>query len=502
MGAQQSRSDTQTGHLERLKSSFPGRLRNASSLSSLARRPHSVPPDSKPSFPRNSNNETTGAQKIEEPTGHPNGTKGTAVEADESHTRRPRPKSIMPVTVPCQYRTGKTLGSGTYAIVKEAVHIETGKYYACKVINKKLMEGREHMVRNEIAVLKKVSSGNRNIVTLHDYFETSHNLYLCFDLCTGGELFDRICAKGNYYEADAADLVRTIFQAVKYIHDSGIVHRDLKPENLLFRTQAEEADIMIADFGLSRVMEAEKLNMLTEICGTPGYMAPEIFKKTGHGKPVDIWAMGVVTYFLLAGYTPFDRDSSQLEMEAIIAGDYKFEPHEYWENVTETAKDFVRKCLTINPADRPTAAEVLQHKWLADTTPHFVPDPTADGAPTDLLPHVKKAFNAKLLWRKAGFSIRAMNRMAALAHNHHENDEYTKLRDDLQQFKAESAQETLESASITHHHNLVHPSGEDLLLKKSDDISVNATGADDIDSKMAKASLSDKDEKIARGQDV
>jgi calcium/calmodulin-dependent protein kinase I len=135
-------------------------------------------------------------------------------------------------------------------------------------------------------------------------------------------------------------------KAVQYIHDSGIVHRDLKPENLLFRTPAEDADVMIADFGLSRVMEEEKFHLLTEICGTPGYMAPEIFKKSmcctrfmtiyeslmnicraaGHGKPVDIWAMGVITYFLLAGYTPFDRENQQLEMQAIIAGDYKFEP--------------------------------------------------------------------------------------------------------------------------------------------------------------------------------
>lgn len=134
-------------------------------------------------------------------------------------------------------------------------------------------------MRNEITVLKHVSRGHRNIVTLHDYFETAHNLYLIFDLCTGGELFDRICAKGNYYEGDAADLVRTVMRAVVYIHSTGIVHRDLKPENLLFRTKDEEADIMIADFGLSRVMDDDKFQLLTEICGTPGYMAPEIFKK-------------------------------------------------------------------------------------------------------------------------------------------------------------------------------------------------------------------------------
>jgi serine/threonine protein kinase len=315
-----------------------------------------------------------------------------------------------PQTVPCQYRTGKTLGSGTYAVVKEAVHIKTGKYYACKVINKKLMEGREHMVRNEIAVLKRVSSGHPNIVTLHDYFETSHNLYLCFDLCTGGELFDRICAKGNYYEADAANLLRTIFKAVKHIHDAGIVHRDLKPENLLFRTKAEDADIMIADFGLSRVMEEDRFHLLTEICGTPGYMAPEIFKKSGHHKPVDIWAMGVITYFLLCGYTPFDRETQQEEMEAIIAGNYKFEPVEYWANVSETARDFVRTCLTIDPAKRPTAAQALDHKWLADEKRHFVP--TESGAPRDLLPHIQSHFNAKKTLRKAVLSMIAVKRMS------------------------------------------------------------------------------------------
>jgi serine/threonine protein kinase len=386
----------------------------------------------------------------------------------------------MPVTVPCQYRTGKTLGSGTYAIVKEAIHVETGKYYACKVINKKLMEGREHMVRNEIAVLKRISSGHRNIVTLHDYFETSHNLYLCFDLCTGGELFDRICAKGNYYEADAASLVDTIFKAVKYLHDSGVVHRDLKPENLLFRTTQEDADIMLADFGLSRIMEEERLNLLTEVCGTPGYMAPEIFKKTGHGKPVDIWAMGVITYFLLAGYTPFDRDSQQQEMEAIIAGDYKFEPEEYWRNVSPTAKDFVSTCLTVDPAKRPTAAMVLQHKWLADERAHFVPGPT--GSPADLLPHVKRAFNAKQLWRKAAFSIKAVNRMATLAHMEHDPGK-VQMRADISKYKEESAKEVMEHASITYQ--------EGAALKKVDDISVD--GSNDLQSQMAKATLREKD---------
>ncbi|KAJ3997338.1 kinase-like domain-containing protein [Lentinula boryana] len=391
-------------------------------------------------------------------------------------------------TVPCQYRTGRTLGSGTYAIVKEAIHIKTGKYYACKVINKKLMEGRENMVRNEIAVLKRISSGNRNVVTLHDYFETAHNLYLCFDLCTGGELFDRICAKGNYYEG----------------------------------TPAEDADIMIADFGLSRVMEGgiggEKLNLLTEICGTPGYMAPEIFKKTGHGKPVDVWAMGVITYFLLAGYTPFDRESQQAEMEAIIAGDYKFEPQEYWANVSQTAREFIRWCLTIDPNQRPTASECLKHKWLASATPHFVPDPESPtGGPTDLLPHVKKAFNAKGLWRKAAFSIRALNRMTVLAGSGYNNHaEAQRLREDVATYKEESEKEKMEDASITHQHESdsnppspaspVHSSsakgaltqGQKDAAKKQDDISVDNQNDQSLETMMAKTRLNEKDQEMDR----
>lgn len=357
-------------------------------------------------------------------------------------------------TVPCQYKTGKTLGSGTYAVVKEAVHTKTGKFYACKVISKQLMNGREYMVRNEIAVLKKVSAGHANIVTLYDYFETANNLYLVFDLCTGGELFDRICAKGSYYEADAADVVRTVLNAVKYIHDAGIVHRDLKPENLLFRTKSEDAELLIADFGLSRVVDDKKHAMLTEVCGTPGYMAPEIFKKTGHGKPVDVWAVGVIAYFLLCGYTPFDRESQSEEMEAICAGDYKFEPEQYWEGVSDTAKDFVRSCLTIEQKQRPTAEEALAHPWLSATTPHFVPDPqSSEGAPTNLLPGIRQAFDARKTFRKAVLGMMAVRRLTLSPHSGTNS-----LAEEIKGYKAEAEKEqTHEEFEITYAHGEGEP---------------------------------------------
>ncbi|KAL8277474.1 hypothetical protein RQP46_010104 [Phenoliferia psychrophenolica] len=235
-------------------------------------------------------------------------------------------------TVPCQ-----TLGQGTYAIVKEAAHIKTGRYYACKVINKNLMTGREHMIQNEIDVLKTISQGHTNIVTLWDYFETQNNLYLVTDLCSGGEPFDRICAKGSYCEHDAANLVKDVVSAVSYLHHAGIVHRDLKPENLLFRSKDEDADMLIADFGLSKMIDEQTYSTLRTTCGTLGYMAPEIFKKLGHGKPVDVWAIGVITYFLLYGYTPFGRDSQVDEIQAICSADYAFEPQEYyWSGVSSS----------------------------------------------------------------------------------------------------------------------------------------------------------------------
>jgi len=363
-----------------------------------------------------------------------------------------------PAQVPCAYKTGRTLGQGTYAVVKECCHIETGKYYACKVISKRLMEGREHMVRNEIASLKLVSQGHRSIVTLVDYFETMNNLYLVTDLCVGGELFDRICERGSYYEQDAAHIVRTIVEAVVYLHAQNIVHRDLKPENLLFRDKTEESDLLIADFGLSRVVDDEKMTALSTTCGTPGYMAPEIFKKTGHGKPVDMWAIGVITYFLLCGYTPFDRDSAVEEMQAIIHAQYAFEPAMYWEGVSSDARDFIDKLLTTDPAARLTAQGALAHPWLASVD--LGAGTAASGAggaaaeegkkagQRDLLPDIKNAFNAKRTFKKAVRGVLLINRLRgdqADANNPDKlpKEELDRLREGIE--AAEKEAETLDS---------------------------------------------------------
>ena len=253
-------------------------------------------------------------------------------------------------------------------------------------------------------MLKKVSMGNQNILTLVDYFETMNNLYLVTDLALGGELFDRICRKGSYYESDAAGLIRATLSAVAYLHDHGIVHRDLKPENLLFRTPEDNADLLIADFGLSRIMDEEKFHVLTTTCGTPGYMAPEIFKKTGHGKPVDLWAIGVITYFLLCGYTPFDRDSDFEEMQAILKADYSFTPIEYWRGVSSHGKDFIQRCLTVDPYRRITAHDALQHPFVTGSA-------LTSKLGENLLPAIKRNFNARRTLHAAIDTVRAINKL-------------------------------------------------------------------------------------------
>ncbi|RDW57643.1 hypothetical protein BP6252_13725 [Coleophoma cylindrospora] len=298
----------------------------------------------------------------------------------------------------CRYKTGKTLDVNSSSVIKECIHIDTGRYYAAKVINKRLLVGREHIIRNEIAVLKKVSMGHKNIVTLVDYFETMNNVYLVMDLYLGGELFDRICRKGSYYESDAAQIVESTCSAVAYLHDEGIVHRDLKPENLVFRTPDDNADLLVANFDLSRIIDKE--DVLRDTVGTPGYMAPEIFKKTGHGKPADMWAIGVITYFLLCGYTPFDRDSNLEEMQAILVADYSFTPIEYWRGVSASAREFIKRCLMVDPQQRITAHEALSHPFVLQRFPAV-----------SWVPVKRRNFNARRTWYVGVAVVMAVNKL-------------------------------------------------------------------------------------------
>lgn len=297
-----------------------------------------------------------------------------------------------------KYKIGKTLGTGNFSVVKRCTDKETGKEYALKIIDKKMVEGKEEMIETEIAILKKVK--HKNVISMVEAFDTPEKLYLVMDLATGGELFERIVNKGSYTEADASTLVRSICEAIAYLHDQDVVHRDLKPENLLFSTPDEDATIMITDFGLSKLVN--DATYLTTACGTPGYVAPEVLRQKGYGRAVDLWSLGVITYILLCGYPPFyDEDQASL-FETILRGKFDFHA-EYWGSISTSAKDLITKLLTVEPSKRLTAREALAHPWVAGTS----------ASQTDLLKNISSGMirYSKNRLRAVGKAVIMVNRL-------------------------------------------------------------------------------------------
>jgi calcium-dependent protein kinase len=198
-------------------------------------------------------------------------------------------------------------------------------------------------------------------------FEGTRHLHLVQELCTGGELFDRIIARGHYSENDAAILVRKILLAVKHCHDRDICHRDLKPENFLFQTKDEDAELKVIDFGLSRMDDGLSAGVMTTRVGTPYYIAPEVLGRH-YDKSCDLWSIGVITYILLCGYPPFYGDTDPEIFASVRAGRYDFDSPE-WTYVSNEAKDFISNLLLLKPSQRLTAEEALRHPWLSGAAP-------------------------------------------------------------------------------------------------------------------------------------
>ncbi|XP_073206908.1 calcium/calmodulin-dependent protein kinase type 1 isoform X2 [Lepidochelys kempii] len=212
-------------------------------------------------------------------------------------------------------------------------------------------------------------SGSRikhpNIVALDDIYESGGHLYLIMQLVSGGELFDRIVEKGFYTERDASQLIRQILDAVRYLHDMGIVHRDLKPENLLYYSPDPDSKIMISDFGLSKIEGSG--SVMSTACGTPGYVAPEVLAQKPYSKAVDCWSIGVIAYILLCGYPPFYDENDAKLFEQILRAEYEFDSP-YWDDISESAKDFIQHLMEKDPSKRFTCEQALRHPWIAGDT--------------------------------------------------------------------------------------------------------------------------------------
>ncbi|KAJ3258962.1 Calcium/calmodulin-dependent protein kinase type 1 [Boothiomyces macroporosus] len=248
---------------------------------------------------------------------------------------------------------GEKLGSGTFATVTLVTENATGKKYAMKVIEKSKSKGMEEQIIKEITILKRIK--HHNIIRLYECFETRDKIYISVD---GGELFDRIVNLGYYGEDDAKKIVKGIIDAVQYLHNAGI---DLKPENLLMASKADDAEVKLADFGLSTIVTND--SMLKTSCGTLTYCAPEILRGESYGKPVDLWSIGVITYILLSGYPPFwDKDEAVM-MELTLRGKFAFFSPD-WDEVSDIGKDFICQLIQVDSAKRMTCAQAQEHQWL------------------------------------------------------------------------------------------------------------------------------------------
>ncbi|XP_035997857.1 calcium/calmodulin-dependent protein kinase type II subunit gamma isoform X26 [Fundulus heteroclitus] len=260
-----------------------------------------------------------------------------------------------------EYQLYEELGKGAFSVVRRCVKKSSGQEYAAKIINTKKLSPRDHQKLEREARICRLLK-HPNIVRLHDSISEEGFHYLVFDLVTGGELFEDIVAREYYSESDASHCISQILESVNHIHQHDIVHRDLKPENLLLASKMKGAAVKLADFGLAIEVQGDQQAWFG-FAGTPGYLSPEVLRKDPYGKPVDIWACGVILYILLVGYPPFwDEDQHKLYQQ-IKAGAYDF-PSPEWDTVTPEAKNLINQMLTINPAKRITAEQALKHPWI------------------------------------------------------------------------------------------------------------------------------------------
>ncbi|XP_010924783.1 calcium-dependent protein kinase 1 isoform X1 [Elaeis guineensis] len=332
----------------------------------------------------------------------------TSAGGDGPKALRPRPAAATPrlltpsvgrvlgrpmEDVRAFYTFGRELGRGQFGVTYLVTSKQTGERFACKSIATRKLTHRDDIedVRREVQIMHHLT-GHRNIVELKAAYEDRHSVNLVMELCEGGELFDRIIAKGHYSERAAAALCREIVTVVHICHSMGVMHRDLKPENFLFLNKKEDSPLKATDFGLSVFFKPGEV--FKDIVGSAYYVAPEVLRQN-YGPEADIWSAGVILYILLSGVPPFWAENEQGIFDAVLRGhiDFSSEP---WSSISSGAKELVKKMLRQDPKERLTAGQILNHPWIRE-----------DGEASD------KPLDITVLSRMKQF--RAMNKLKKVA---------------------------------------------------------------------------------------
>lgn len=269
-----------------------------------------------------------------------------------------------------KYDPKDILGKGISSTVRRVVEKKTGKEFAVKIIDISGEKGEAEQVEQtkretlrEVSILR-TCAGHPNIIELHDFFETPTFIFLVFELCRKGELFDYLTQVVSLSEKRTRFLMRQLLDVVDFLHSRNIVHRDLKPENILLD---DELNLKVSDFGFATITHGDE--DLSELCGTPGYLAPEVLAVSmyenvpGYGLAVDMWACGVIMYTLLCGSPPFWHRKQMMMLRAIMQGNYNFNSPE-WDDITDTPKDLIRNLLVVDPKVRFTASKALEHPFF------------------------------------------------------------------------------------------------------------------------------------------
>uniref|UniRef100_A0A8C6KZ77 CaM kinase-like vesicle-associated protein n=1 Tax=Nothobranchius furzeri TaxID=105023 RepID=A0A8C6KZ77_NOTFU len=265
-----------------------------------------------------------------------------------------------------KYEFGQVLRAKEFCELCLVKDRQTEKVFVCKKFLKK--DGRKvrKAAKNEIMILKLVN--HPNILQLIDTFETRKEYLIIQELATGGDVFDWILDQGNYTERDASNVIKQVLEAVAYLHSLNIVHRNLKLENLMYYTENNHNRVVLRDFYLSRFENGP----ITEPCGTPEYLAPEVVARHRYGRPVDCWAVGVITFILLSGNPPFYDETEEENTDLhnriifcrIVAGDFEFDSP-YWDDISPAAKELVCRLMEVDQMLRISAQDALRHEWIA-----------------------------------------------------------------------------------------------------------------------------------------